>query len=53
VSERFALRGDGVFSLWKIDTPPGFSDPARGFTGVAAGEWVQGISFTIALLYRW
>jgi hypothetical protein len=53
VSERFALRGDGVFSLWKIDTPPGFSDPTRGFTGVAEGEWVRGISFTVALLYRW
>jgi len=53
VSERIALRADGAFSLWKVDTPPGFSDPDRGFLGVSEGEWLGGTAFTVALLYRW
>jgi hypothetical protein len=53
LTDTIALRGDGVFSLWKIDTPPGFSDPTRGFEGVAEGEWLAATSFTISLLYRW
>jgi hypothetical protein len=50
---RFTIRGDGVFSLWKIDTPPGYADPDRGFVAVSDGEWEWGTAFTIALLYRW
>lgn len=53
ITERFALRGDGVFSLYKIDTPPGFSDPARGFLNVEEGEWLAGTAFSISLLWRW
>lgn len=53
ISEAVALRADGVFSLWKIDTPPGFSDPSRGFLGVPEGEWLWGTSLNVALLYRW
>lgn len=53
VTDRFTLRGDGIFSLWKVDTPPGYADPARGFLGVGEGEWLQATSFQIALLYRW
>ena len=53
LTERFALRGDGVFSLWRIDTPPGFSDPDRGFENVAESEWLSGLSFSVSLLYRW
>jgi outer membrane protein with beta-barrel domain len=51
-SDALAFRGDWLFSLWKIDTPPGYADPDRGFIGVADGEWVWGASFTVSLLYR-
>ena len=53
VTDRWAARLDGVFSLWKIDTPPGFSEPDRGFTNVEDGEWIAGNSLTVTLLYRW
>ena len=53
LTETFALRLDGVFSLWNIDTPPGFSDPARGYGSVEESEWMSGLSFSVSLLYRW
>lgn len=53
VTDRFALRGEGTFSLWKIDTPPGFSDPQRDFGDVEDGEWLRGTWLTLTLLYRW
>ena len=53
LTETFALRLDGVFSLWSLDTPPGFSDQARGFESVEETEWMSGLSFSISLLYRW
>lgn len=53
MTSRFTLRADGIFSLWKIDTPPGYSDPARGFESVEDGQWVAGTGFTVALLWRW
>lgn len=53
LTDRLALRGDGVFSLWKVDTPPGYSDPARGFEQVEDGEWLRGTALTLALLWRW
>ena len=53
LTETFALRLDGVFSLWNIDTPPGFSDPARAFGSVEESQWMSGLSFSISLLYRW
>jgi hypothetical protein len=52
-TQRFTLRADWVFSLWKIDTPPGYADPDRGFVGVSDGEWVWANTATIALLLRW
>ena len=52
-TQRLTLRGDGVFSLWKIGTPPGYADPDRGFFGVSDGEWVWGTAFTVAVLFRW
>ena len=52
-TDRFTLRGDWVFSLWKIDTPPGYADPDRGFVGVSDGEWVWGRTATLAILFRW
>ncbi len=53
LGQRFTVRGDGTFSLWKIDTPPGYTLPDRGFLGVADGEWLGGWAFSLALLYRW
>jgi hypothetical protein len=53
VSERFGVRADAVFSLWKLDTPPGFSDPDRTFENVEEGEWSRGLSFTISGVWRW
>lgn len=53
VTDKVTLRADGIFSLWKVDTPPGYSDPARGFTGVEEGEWLRGNSLQFALMYRW
>ena len=38
VKDRIAVRMDGTFSLWKVSTPPGFSDPVRGFEAVEQGE---------------
>ncbi len=53
VTDAIAARVDGRFSLWKLDTPPGFSEPDRGFENVADGEWVSGNTLTLTLLYRW
>jgi hypothetical protein len=53
LTDTFALRLDGVFSLWGIDTPPGYSDPERGLANVAESEWMSGLSFSVSLLYRW
>ncbi|MFQ5536055.1 MAG: hypothetical protein ACE5GJ_01265 [Gemmatimonadota bacterium] len=52
VSSGFSLRLESTFSLNKLDTPPGFSDPDRGFVNVEKGEWVQGVSFTLSGLIR-
>jgi hypothetical protein len=52
VSEGFVLRGDATFSLWKIDTPPGFSDPDLGIEAVEESEWVRGLLFTVAAAIR-
>lgn len=53
LSDGLALRAEAVFSLWKVDTPPGFADPNRGFVGVSQGEWLEGTSLIATLLYRW
>jgi hypothetical protein len=53
LTESIALRGDAIFSLWKVDTPPGFSEPSRGFEAVENGEWLRGSTFSLSLLYRW
>jgi len=53
VTDRIALRTDGVFSLWQLDTPPGFGGTLYGFEDVPEAEWVQALSFTASLLFRW
>jgi len=52
LTDRLALRGDAVFSLLKIATPPGFSDPDRGFTAVEESEWVSGLHLTLSAVIR-
>jgi len=52
LTERLALRGDAVFSLWKLKTPPGFSDPERGLTGVEEAEWVSALHWTLSAVIR-
>lgn len=52
LTDRLALRGDAVFSLWKISTPPGFSAPERGFTSVEKSEWVSGRHITLSAVIR-
>jgi hypothetical protein len=53
LSDRLALRGDALFSLWKVKTPPGFSSPARGFADVEEGEWTSGRHLALTLVYRY
>ncbi len=53
LTDRLALRGDAVFSLWKIDTPPGFSDPDLGFTAVEESEWASAFHLAVAVVIRY
>lgn len=53
LTDRLALRGDALFSLWKIKTPPGFSDPERGFTSVERSEWSSGRHLTLSVSFRY
>lgn len=52
LSEGLALRGDAVFSLWKLSTPPGFSDPDLGIPSVEQSEWVSALHLTLAAVIR-
>lgn len=52
LTDRIALRGDAIFSLWKIKTPPGFSDPERNIDSVAEGEWVSALHLTVSAVIR-
>jgi hypothetical protein len=52
LTDRLALRGDGIFSLWKINTPPGFSDPDRGIESVEESEWVSALHLTVSAVIR-
>jgi len=52
LSERLMLRAEGIFSLWKLDTPPGFSDPERGFEAVEESEWVSGLHLSFSAAIR-
>ena len=53
LTDRIVIRPEWNFSLWKVDTPPGYADPDRDFLGVADGEWLEGSQFSIGLFYRW
>ncbi len=51
-TERVTLRGDVGFSLWQLETPPGFADPARAFEGVEETEWVGTPTFRLTASLR-
>lgn len=51
--DHLAVRTDGTFALWRLKTPPGFSDTDRPFTGVENREWVRSLGVSVSLLYRW
>jgi len=53
LSDRLTLRGDALFQLWQLDTPPGFSTPERGFASVEQSEWAGGFRLSMAVLLRW
>lgn len=53
VLDRLALRTDGTFSLWRLKTPPGFSDTDRPFGAVDDREWVRSLGISVSLLYLW
>lgn len=52
LTDRFVLRGEGIFSLYQLDTPPGFSEAGLGFRAVEESEWVSGLVATLSLGYR-
>jgi hypothetical protein len=52
LTDRLALRGDAIFSLWKIKTPPGFSNPDRGIESVQESEWVSALHLTVSAVIR-
>lgn len=52
LSDELVLRADGIFSLWKLDTPPGFSDPERGFDAVEQSEWANGLHLSLTTTIR-
>lgn len=53
LTDRLVLRGDALFSLWKIDTPPGFSDPTLGILNVEKSEWASALSLTLSAAIRY
>lgn len=53
VTDRLSLRTDALFQLWQIDTPPGWAEPDRGFTGVEESEWVSGYRLSVSATIRW
>jgi hypothetical protein len=52
-TDRLGLRAEGLLSLWKLDTPSGYEDPARGFEAVPESEWTNATGFTVSLTWRW
>ncbi len=52
ITDRLVLRGDANFSLFKVETPPGFSEAERGFENVEESEWVGGLLLTLAAAIR-
>jgi hypothetical protein len=54
VTRNLAVRTDLGFTLWKVDTPPGWGDPQYAIPSVPeSGEWASGLSLTGSILFRW
>lgn len=51
LGERWALRGDALLTLYKIDVPAGYRDPERGFEAVPRSEWTSGAGLSFGLSY--
>lgn len=51
LNERVAIRTEAQLTLYRLDVPEGFRDPARGFENVAESEWVNSGVFTVGLAY--
>ena len=52
VTDHVVVRGDALLSLWKIDVPEGWRDPARELGAVPESEWVSGPRLTFGIGYR-
>ena len=50
--ERILVRAEYGLVLWRLKTPPGYSDPERAFKGVDEKEWVSGPSYTLGIAFR-
>lgn len=50
--QRVLVRADYGLVLWRLKTPPGYSDPERAFRGVEEKEWVSGPSYTLGIHFR-
>ncbi len=51
-SPRFTIRLDASLNLWKITTPPGFTDVSRDFGPVPDSEWIGAPAFTVGTAIR-
>ena len=51
LNDRFAIRTDLYITIFRLDTPSGWSDPGRGFLGVGESEWVNARTLSIGLAY--
>ena len=51
-SSRFTIRLDASLNLWKIATPPGFTDLSRDFGPVPDSEWVGAPALTVGTAIR-
>ena len=57
LTSKLMLRADASMTLWKINTPGGFQDPAKRpvterAENLQQGEWVAGIGLTLSLGWR-
>ena len=51
-ASRIMLRLEGSMLLWRLNTPTGFGDPAKGLENVAEREWTRGFGFTLGAAFR-
>ncbi|GMR12100.1 MAG: hypothetical protein BMS9Abin29_0288 [Gemmatimonadota bacterium] len=51
-SPRFTIRLDASLNLWKVTTPPGFTDLSRDFGPLPESEWIGAPAFTVGTAIR-